>query len=75
MGVEDDMWHDYEHYIHTGELSEYFEDESEPITYRHTGEYRGRYKAKTKKNNEPTLRQKIEDSIWYKVFQCVTIIA
>lgn len=49
MGVEDDMWHDYEHYIHTGELSEYFEDESEPITYRHTGEYRGRYKAKTKK--------------------------
>ncbi|MBO7288322.1 MAG: hypothetical protein J6U85_08885 [Bacteroidales bacterium] len=29
MSTEDDMWQDYDHYMHTGELSEYFEDEYE----------------------------------------------
>lgn len=33
MGVEDDMLHDYDYYMHTGELSEYFEEENEPTTY------------------------------------------
>lgn len=27
MSTEDEMWRDYDHYINTGELSEYFEDE------------------------------------------------
>lgn len=27
MSTEDDMWRDYDHYMHTGELSEYFEEE------------------------------------------------
>lgn len=27
MSAEDDMWRDYDHYMHTGELSEYFEEE------------------------------------------------
>ena len=27
MSMEDDMWRDYDHYMHTGELSEYFEEE------------------------------------------------
>lgn len=27
MSAEDDMWCDYDHYMHTGELSEYFEEE------------------------------------------------
>lgn len=27
MSTEDDMWQDYDYYMHTGELSEYFEDE------------------------------------------------
>ena len=31
MSTEDDMWQDYDHYMHTGELSECFEEESEPI--------------------------------------------
>ena len=39
MSTEDDMWRDYDHYMHTGELSEYFEEESEPIAYRRTGAY------------------------------------
>lgn len=29
MSTEDDMWRDYDHYMHTGELSEYFEEEYE----------------------------------------------
>lgn len=29
MSMEDDMWRDYDHYMHTGELSEYFEEEYE----------------------------------------------
>lgn len=27
MSTEDDIWRDYDHYMHTGELSEYFEEE------------------------------------------------
>ena len=73
MSTEDYMWRDYDHYMHTGELSECFEEESEPIAYRRTGAYSRKHKAKTK-NNEPTQRQKIENSIWYKVHKCVTVV-
>ena len=31
MSTEDDMWQDYDHYMHTGELSEYFEEEYEEV--------------------------------------------
>ena len=27
MSTEDDMWQDYDYYMHTGELSEYFEED------------------------------------------------
>ena len=33
MSTEDDMWQDYDHYMHTGELSEYFEEECEEEEY------------------------------------------
>lgn len=73
MSTEDYMRRDYDHYMHTGELSECFEEESEPIAYRRTGAYSRKHNAKTK-NNEPTQRQKIENPIWYKVLKCVTVV-
>ena len=70
MSTEDDMWRDYDHYMHTGELSEYFEEEYEEEEYVRDNSGDGitdayckdlddviRYLEKLKKENERIIKE------------------
>lgn len=70
MSTEDDMWQDYGHYMHTGELSEYFEEEYEEEEYVRDNGGDGitdayckdlddviRYLEKLKKENERIIKE------------------
>ena len=77
MSTEDDMWQDYGHYMHTGELSEYFEDECFEDEYecvREVQEKPTKTNPKSVKHENVPKVKTIENPVFYIIVFALIVL-
>ena len=75
MSMEDDMWRDYDHYMHTGELSEYFEEEyEEEECVREVQEKPTKTNPKSVKHENVPKVKTIENPVFYIIVFALIVL-
>ena len=75
MSTEDDMWQDYDHYMHTGELSEYFEEEYEEEEYvREVQEKPTKHNTTSVKHETVPKTKTIDNPVFYIIMFALIVL-
>ena len=75
MSTEDDMWQDYDYYMHTGELSEYFEEECEEEVYvREVQEKPTKHNTKSVKHETVPKTKSIDNPVFYIIMFALIVL-